>query len=239
MKKSVTLSLLTALLLCGSIVSAQTADEIIDKHLQSLGGKEQLSKINSLYVEASMDVMGTESPVKTTTLNGKGYKTEIEMMGSVIINCINEKEGWSINPMMGGNTPQMMTEEQYKTGKSQIYIGAPFVSYKETGYKAELLGNESVGDVNALKVKMTSPDNHSEVYFFDPATGYLVRMIQQSEMQGQMVDNILTFSDYRQVDGYTHPFKIHMNVGGMFETTMMTKKVEINKPVDEAIFAKP
>ena len=54
-----------------------------------------------------------------------------------------------------------------------------------------------------------------------------------------MVDNILTFSDYRQADGYTHQHKIHMNMGGMFETTMVTKKVEINKPVDEAIFAKP
>jgi hypothetical protein len=239
MKNLKFISLLIISLLCGAFVSAQTADEIIAKYLQTMGGKEQIAKINSLYMEGTMDVMGNNGPLKMTTLNGKGYKMDIEVMGSVITTCFNDKEGWTINPMMGNSSAVSLPESQYKAGKDQIFIGAPFVFYAEKGYKAELSGQEAVGDIQAWKVKMTSPDSISVFYFFDPSTGYLVRTIQQAEMQGSMVDNIMTLSDYRVTDGYPQFYKMVMNIGGQFEMTMNINKVEINKTVDEALFVKP
>jgi hypothetical protein len=227
------------LMLCGATVSAQSAGEIIAKYLEVTGGREQISKLTSVYMEGSIDAMGNSGPIKLTTLNGKGHKMEIEMNGSAIITCFNEKEGWSVNPFMGGSSPVTMAEAQYKAGKEQINIGAPFISYAEKGYKAELLGSESVGDINAFKIKMTSPDSISVMYFFDPATGYLVKSIQQTEMQGSTVDNIMTYSDYRNTAGYSQPYKINMSVGGQFEMTMTINKIEANKTVDEAIFKKP
>jgi len=237
--KAKTLLLIATLLLCGATVYAQTADEIIAKYLEVTGGKEKISQLTSVYMEGSMDVMGNSGPLKLTTLNGKGYKMELDMSGSTIVNCINGTEGWSINLVVGGGAPETMPEAQYKAGKEQMYIGAPFVSYAEKGYKAELLGSEAVGDINAWKIKMTSPDSISVVYFFDPATGYLVRSISQTEMQGSMIDNIMTFSDYRGSDGFPQPYKMNKNMGGQFEMTTTISKIEYNKPVDEAIFAKP
>ena len=84
MKNFKTILLFTASLLCGVFVSAQTAEGIIEKYLQVIGGKEQISKIKSLYVESAMEVMGMESTVKVTILNGKGYKSEMEIMGSAM-----------------------------------------------------------------------------------------------------------------------------------------------------------
>jgi hypothetical protein len=234
-----TFLLFAALLLSGATVSAQTAGEIIAKYLEVSGGREQMSKLTSVYMEGSIDAMGNSGPIKLTTLNGKGYKMEIEMNGSAIITCFNEKEGWSVNPFVGGSSPVTMSEAQFKAGKEQIYIGAPFIFYAEKGYKAELLGSEALGDINAWKIKMTSPDSIAVMYFFDPATGYLLKNIQQSEMQGSMVDNIMTFSDYRNSNGFPQPYKINMSVGGQFEMTMTINKIEANKIVDEAIFAKP
>jgi hypothetical protein len=140
---------------------------------------------------------------------------------------------------MGGGSAETMPEAQYKAGKERIYIGAPFVFYADKGYKAELLGSEAVGDINAWKIKMTSPDNISVLYFFDPASGYLLKSIQQTEMQGSMVDNIMTYSDYRDSGGFPQSYKLNMSVGGQFEMTMTINKIEINKTVDEAIFNKP
>lgn len=229
----------TILILCGATVSSQTADDIIAKYLEVSGGKEQMSKLTSFYLEGSFDAMGNSGPMKVTTLNGKGYKMEIDMMGSTIVTCFNEKEGWSVNPFMGSSSPVTMSESQFKAGKDQIYIGAPFVFYAEKGYKAELLGSEAVGDINAWKIKMTSPESISVIYFFDPTTGYLVKNIQQAEMQGSPVENIITFSDYRISDGFPQPYKMHMSVGGQFEMTMTISKIVANITVDEAIFVKP
>jgi hypothetical protein len=231
--------LMTALFMCGAFVSAQTADEVIAKYVNAIGGKEQLSKISSLYTESKADIMGNESIQKSTILNGKGYKTEMDIMGSVITTCITDKGGWMINPMMGSDAAEDMPEAQYNASKDEIYIGAPFTVWPDRGYKAELLGNEAVGTVNAIKVKLTAPDNTSAVYFFDPESGYLLKSVSQGDMQGQTVENIANYSDYRQVDGYTLPFKTTLNMGGMFELTSEITKVEVNKPVDPAFFTKP
>jgi len=220
--------------------SAQTADEIISKYIQAIGGKDLLTKITSVYTESSMDVMGMEGSVKTTTLNGKGMRQDMDIMGSIMTTCYSDKGSWSVNPMTGATTPEAMPEAQYNSGKDQIVVGAPFISYAEKGYKAELLDTEAVGTVNAYKIKMTAPDSTSSVYFFDPGTSYMVKSIQSMEMQGQMTDNEISYSDYRQVDGYAVPYKMDMNIaGGQFQMAMNVSKVELNKPVDEAIFAKP
>jgi hypothetical protein len=235
--KSITLSIV--LLFGAAWVSAQTADEVIAKYIQSIGGKEFLSKINSVYTETKLSVMGNETVQKSTVLNGKGFRQEMDMMGSAIVTCITDQGGWMINPMMGSSAPSDMPEAQYKGSKDEIYAGGIFMVYAEKGYKAELAGNEALGNIDAVKVKLTSPDNTSATYFFDPATGYLVKSVQQVDMQGQQADNIITFSDYKQVEGYSLPHSINMNIGGMFELSGVVSRVELNKPVDPAIFAKP
>jgi len=239
MKYHKTILILTALLVSGAFASAQTADEIITRYIQAVGGREFLTGITSLYTENKIEIMGNETIQKTTLLNGKGYKAEMDIMGSPLVTCYTDKGGWTINPYTGGTEATEMPESQYNAGKDEIYICSPFLNYVEKGYKAELMGNEVVGSVDAVKVKLTAPDNTSSTFFFDPATWYILKNIQQEEMQGQTVENTIIFSDYRTADGYTLPYNIKINIGGMFDMTSTVIKVEINKPVDPAIFVKP
>jgi hypothetical protein len=227
-------------MLIASFVSAQTADEIITKYLQAIGGKDKISAITSLYTEGSMEVMGMTGVIKSTVLNGKGSRQDIEIMGATITSCFTETDGWSINPMAGGSSAETMPQAQYDAGKEQIFVGAPFLGYAEKGYKVELLGTEAVDGANAYKIKMTSPSNVAATYFFDEATSLLVKAIQQSEMQGQMTENETFFSDYRDAGGMLQPFKMLMNMaGGQVSMNATITKIEVNKPVDMAFFAKP
>ncbi len=233
-------ALATLAMLLTISVSAQTADEIIGKYVKAIGGKDLLSKITSVYSETSTDVMGMQIPGKITILNGKGMKQEMEVNGSTMTTCFTDKGGWSINPMAGGTEPEDMPAAQYNSGKAQIIVGAPFVNYSETGYKAELLGTDSVAKVNAYKIKLTAPDSTSTLYFFDPNTFYMLKTVQKAEMQGQMVENVISFSDYRQTDGYAMPYKMDMDMaGGQFNLSTTITKVELNKPVNDSIFLKP
>ena len=240
MKTFKTILLLNIFVFCGVLVSAQSADEIMSKYVQAIGGKKNLSKIQSLYTESEADIMGMASVQKTTVLNGKGYKMEMEINGEIITTCITEDGGWSINPMTGSTAVEDMTEDQYDETRAQIFIGGPFTVFGDLGYQAEALGNETVGKVNAAKVKLTSPGGTTGLYFFDPATGYLIQTVQESEAQGQMVETVMSFSDYKEVDGITLAHTINVDVaGGMFMMTMIVTKVEVNKTVDPAIFIKP
>ena len=231
--------LILLIIVSGVSVSAQTANEIITKYIQAIGGKELISKINSLYIEATMQVMGTEGAVKTTILNGKGYRNDVDYIGNEMVQCYNEKEGWTINPMMGSGDAESMPEVEYNSAKTQIFIEAPLIFYAEKGYKAELLGNEAVGSINAYKLKLTAPDNTSAIYYFDSATGYKIKSIMPGKMMGRTIENTITYSDFRQTDGYTIAFKTVTSMGGQYETTNTVNKIVLNIQVDAAIFVKP
>jgi len=239
MKTNRTFALAIIAILCAFTVSAQTADEIINKHIEATGGQEFLSNLTSVYYEGTMDVMGMEAALKNTTLNGKGTRQDIDIMGSIMTTCYSNNGGWSTNPFMGSGMPEDMPEAQYNAGKDNIYIGAPFIDFASKGYTAELTGTENVSGVNAYKIKMTSPDNVTNTYYFDSETYYMLKSIEQAEMQGSMVDNVMIFSDYQNIDGYLMPCKIDMDMaGGQFFMTLTIKKVELNVPVNDSIFLK-
>jgi hypothetical protein len=229
--------LLIAALSFSAYLSAQTADEIVQNYIKAIGGSELLNTITSVYTESVMEAMGSEAPTSTTVLNGKGYKNEIEMMGTKIIQCVTDSGAWAVNPMAGSSTPQALPEDQYKSQKDEIWVGGSLLRYTSQGGKVELLGQEMLGTVNAFKVKLTSIDNAETVYYFDPSTWYLLMAVSKGDMMGQPVDIKISFSDYKKTDfGYVMPYSMDLNFGDQFSMTAKVKKVDINIPVDPAIF---
>lgn len=238
--KKVKSLLLSVVLMSVSFLHAQTVDEIIDKHFEAVGGKDVINKINTLYMESNVSVMGNEAPATTTILNGKGYKTEMEMNGSKIVSCFTDKGGWMINPMMGASDPQPMSEDQYKVGRLQLDVAGVLYNYKEKGIKVELAGQEKVGDVNAYKLNITTPDSTTIAYYIDPNTYYIIQSSVTATMMGQNMDITTTFSNFQKTDvGYIMPFSIDTNYGGQFDMPITITKVEVNKQIDPSAFDMP
>src|SRR5260221_11558537 len=88
------------LLLSGFLVSgslwAQSADDIVSKYVDAIGGRKMVSGINFLVNESSASVMGRHAPRTNYILNGKGFKSETEFNGSKILNCVTDKGGWAL-----------------------------------------------------------------------------------------------------------------------------------------------
>jgi hypothetical protein len=224
---------LTALL-SSVAVMAQTADEIVAKHIEAIGGKEKISQIKSIVQESTMNVMGNEAPNTTYILNGVGFKAEIDMGGQKIVQVYTDKGGWSINPMTGATEPQPIPEEQYKAAKGQIFAGGPLYNYAEKGNKVEYAGK----DGNNYKLKVTSNGTES-TYFLDGTTYYIIKAIAKGNMQGQEVEITTNFSDYKKTDfGFVMPYAMEVDFGG-FTMSSVVKKIEINKEIDPKIFEMP
>lgn len=217
------------------VAQAQTADDIISKHLDAVGGKEKLNGIVSVKMTNTNMVMGNEAPASIVILNGKGFRSEAEVMGSKMVQVFTDKGAWMINPMMGGGGPQAMPEEAAKAGRGQIFV-EPFLDYAAKGAKVEYLGQTKAGGVNAYKIKLTDNNGIGVIYFFDPSTYHIIQAVRNGEMMGQPIEITINFSDFKKTDyGWVVPQTTEINMG-QFAITSKLKTVEVNTPVDPTVF---
>jgi len=231
---------IAALALVGAIsVKAQTADEIIAKHVDALGGKDKLTQIKSIYIESTTEAMGNEAPTKTYVLNGKDYRMESDFGGQTMVQVVNDKSGWAIMPFGGSTDPAAMSDDQFKQVADNIYLANPLTNYATNGGKVELQGQEKVNNVNAYKIKYTSKFGIETTYYIDPSTYYIIQTVRQGQMMGQDVTITSTYSNYTKTDfGVFMPYTINIDMG-QFAMTANTKKVEVNKEIDPKIFDMP
>ena len=215
----------------------QTADEIINKHIEAIGGKEKLSAIYSVRIESTMNVMDNNALNKSVILNGKGYRNDLEVGGQAMVQVYTDKAGWAIMPFGGGDgTPSAMPDDEYKSGAGQIYA-VPLLNYAARGEKAELLGQGKVGDINAYKIKVTDKNGVATTYFIDPATYYIIQTTRPAFMMGQPMDITTMYSDFKKSEyGWVTPQKMELDYGGQFSMTGQTNKIEVNASVDESVF---
>ncbi|HVS92071.1 MAG TPA: hypothetical protein VHE59_08580 [Mucilaginibacter sp.] len=227
------LLLLTALSLSFA-AKAQTADDIIDKYVDAIGGKDKLAQIKSVYTDATISVMGQDGSANTTLLVGKGYRSESEINGQKIIQVYTDKGGWSINPFAGGTDPAPMPDDQYQSGKDAIWLGRSLLDYAARGYKAELLPK----DGNNYPIKITA-GTQVTTYFIDANTYLLNKMTSTASMQGQDVNVTTSLSDYKKTDfGELEPYKVDIDFG-QFQLDFVVKSITINKDIDPKIFDMP
>lgn len=214
-------------------VNAQTVDEIINKHIDAIGGKAKLDQVKSIYSESSVAVMGNDAPSSLTILNGKGYRLETDIQGQKMVQVYTDKGGWAINPFGGAAEPQAMPDDQYKAGKDQLDVGGPLYNYAEKGNKVELVGKED----SAYKIKETNKDNVVTTFYIDPTTYYIKKAVMTGTMMGQEMEITRTPSNYKKTDfGIVLPYTIDISYGSQFSLTSTVKKVEVNKDVDPKIF---
>jgi outer membrane lipoprotein-sorting protein len=236
---------LRVVLMAASVLSvfslrAQTADEIINKHIEALGGKEKLAAIKSIYTEYDLEVMGQQVAGTTWLVNGKAYKNEVSFGGQKIVQCFTDQGGWGINPMMGQTSAEALPEDQVKAGKAQLDAGGPLFNYAAKGNTVELVGKEAVGEKQAFKLKLKTKDSVESLFWIDPATYYVLKSSVKTNFQGSEMETTIAFSNYKKTDyGFVMPTTTEINMSQGLTMNITSKKTEINKDVDMKLFEMP
>ena len=227
--------------------STQTADDVIEKHLAALGGRAALAKLESRTSTGSISVstQGMELPgsveinVKAPNKSRSFIKLDLSAVGGaemVIDQRFDGKSGYTINSMQGdreitGNQLENMQNGGFPT---------PLMKYKEAGTKVELTGRDKVGTREALVIKYTPKAGSASRQYSDAETYLLLRSVTTVDVPeaGGPIEQTSDLSDYREVDGVKLPFTVQ-NVSSIQTVTIRLNKVEHNKPIDDALFAKP
>lgn len=225
-------SLLPLLLIIVSFCHAQTVDEIVDKHVAAIGGKDAWKKVNTIIQQATVKVQGADVDVVTTLVNGKGMRQNISVMGMTGFQIMTPVAGWNFFPFQGQTKPEAATPEDVKENIDELDTQGSLIDYKEKGHTLEYLGKDDVDGTEAYKLKITHKNGKVQTLFIDPSTYYLIRVVSKQKANGQEVEVTTNFNDYRKLpEGIVMPMSLQLPFG-----QMKVSKVEINKVVDENIF---
>lgn len=233
MKKLQTIFFATACLLSSLIVNAQTIDEVVNKNIEALGGKDKLATLKTIRMEGSMNVMGNEVSIITTKSHQVGQRIDIAVMGMNGYQINTPTHGWSYMPFQGQSTPEAWTDDQLKGSSEQLDLQSAFLNYKEKGTQLELQGKETTEGVECYKIKATFKSGSVNTYYIDAKTNYLIKTSSIQKIQGEEKEQATVYSNYKKTpEGYTFAHTIVTTNGELnFE------KIEVNKPVDEKLFS--
>lgn len=220
--------------LIGSTLSAkaQTADEIVDKYIAAIGGKENWKKVQSMKVDGAIQVQGLEIPYTVNAVHMKGNRMQGEFQGNVFIEITTPTKGWSQNPMQGKATLQPITDDELKTKIDDLDIQSPFIDYKEKGSIIESLGKDEEDGNEYFKIKLTTKNKNETTYFIDTKTFLVYKQETLLKQQGQEIKMAVKSLDYQTIEGGIKvPFKVDQG-----QMIMATKKVTVNPTIDEKLF---
>ncbi|MDZ7900028.1 MAG: outer membrane lipoprotein-sorting protein [Arcicella sp.] len=220
---------------------AQTADDIVVKHIEAMGGVEKWKALKSMQMNNKFNVQGMDIESKTSIIAGKSLKTEVSVMGQEIITAVDGETGWMQRPAMMGGTgePEDMPGAEIKETLKQTNLGGSLFNYKEKGTTIELVGKEKLDGADVYHLKLTEKNGDISNLFLSATTYYTLKSAGKRKVQGQEVDAEVNYSNFKQVEGLTfpHTMEVPSPMGGTM--TIETESIKLNPTLDEAIFKKP
>jgi zinc protease len=218
-------------------VALPSVDEVLDKYIKALGGKDAIEKISSRSAKGTFEIeaanlsgdmeMYHKAPNKFANLftipgmggGGQGF---------------DGAKGWDSNPMTG---LRELAGEELAAMKREADLYQP-LNLKQHFPKLEMKGKETIGSSETYVVVATPNEGGPEKLYFDIATGLLVRQDAERETgQGKMATEEY-FEEYKDVGGVKLPHLVKIT-SPMFAIKVKLTDVKTNVEIDEAKFNKP
>jgi hypothetical protein len=242
------ISTLLVFLVISGFSYGQTVDEILNNYFENVGGADNFRALNGVKMKASVNSQGMDIPLDMIQLKGGKQLVKFELQGKKLTQLAFDGEvAWGHNFMtMQAEKSDSITTENLKRQSGDF--PDPFLDYKDKGYKAELVGEETVEGVDCFKIKLTKKptivdDKEEEdvsFYFFDKEN--FVPIVMQSEIKtGQMKGMVAQtiFSDYDEVDGLYFPFSMTQGLKDQPGQTIKIDSIFINPDIDMSEFVFP
>ncbi len=231
--KHVKLSLTALSVFVSCAAFAQTADEVISKHIEAIGGAKAWDKVKTIKLLGSTSAQGTEIEMNKTFINGKASRMDISAMGMKGYMIFTTTKGWSYLPFMGQTDPIEIPGDAMKSVVDEYDFKSAQVASKALIASATIDGNDTIDNKPCIKVKVTDKLGNTKECYFDATTYYLLKTEQSVKIQDQQQEMAYTYSNHKkQADGIVVPMTISQMQGDW-----NIKTVEVNKTVDDKIFA--
>jgi len=195
------------LALCSGVLNAQTAEQVISRHVKAVGGAKALRAVESVRMEGLVRVGGEERPFLWQAKKPDLFYLEIQGPRGPIIEAYNGRSAWREDPAKGLRT--LSGPEQGRARATAIFRNDRFQTYKKENTKALLVGRATLEGRPVFVVDMTTSTSVQRRLYFDAETYLLLKEEQEREDAREEI----LYSDYRAVGGVREPHQIRWRRG--------------------------
>lgn len=218
-----------------------TADQVLDKYIQALGGTERLASITSFAGKGTIEGYDTyhmQVPLEVYA-QAPGQRAVVYHTQNGDNTTIFEgRSGWiaavdkpvRLMPLMPGaelDGAKLDADLSFPAGikkaLNQWRVGFPVTTIDEH-------------DVNVIQG--TGLGGTRFKLYFDAKSGLLIRQVRYADTPIGMVPTQVDYSDYRDIAGVKMPFHWVVTWTDGQSTVQLTE-LQVNVPIDAAKFAKP
>ncbi len=235
-KKFLSLSLGVLVLVFGLQNSkAQTLEEILNKHMQALGGEEALKAERNSIAEVDIIVPGgLTGKVKNYFKYPDKLRTDMDLKVMKQLTIYDGEKGWVQDA--NGQVRELAGMELEQT-KSELYFSLCGYLFPERAKgKVEYLGREEAGGINYYVVQAT-PEGCDPVKMFIHPETYL---IDKTVSKYDIVVATNFFSDYKDFGGVKIATSMVINMGDTaYDIRTTLTNIELNPELSGDLFKMP
>ena len=235
------LALSAAPLLAQAPAAHPTADEIVAKYVEKVGGIQKIEAVTTLKRSGKFrGGGGFEAKVLEENKRPDLVRQEFTFQGMTGVTAWDGKTGWKIEPWQGKKDPEALGEDEMKGILEDSVFDGQLVHYKEKGNTVEFAGTEPVEGTDTWKLKVTLKNGDICYYYIDTEDSVPIKIEFKRMIRGAERETEASLGDYKSVNGWYLPHSIEQGrKGSNQKSTVVYDKIEANVPMDDSLFRQP
>jgi hypothetical protein len=213
-----------------------TADQVLDKYLQAVGGADALAKIKTRVEKGNVIVGSSKTPIDVFAKAPNKRVSVSHGQNGDSFTAFDGAAGWMGNT--GRAARDMTAAESANSMIDSDFALAADLKAKQTFKQFRMGRPDKIGDKDVYVLQSRTAGMPTVRFYFDQQTGLLVRLVKYTDVGIGTMPVQIDYADYRDADGIKIPFRWTLaRPNGRF--SIQIDSVQQNVPVDDAKFAKP
>ena len=208
-----------------------TAEELIQKYTNAMGGAEKINAIQTMKLEArgKFKVQGQSFDAKATQLT-KFPDKEFRSITTPVFQQETWCNGTKAWAKQGAELVELTGddfEDAKKNVKSELLELTKAIQNK---FKLELIGEKD----GLIKLKVTNSDGDKATYYFDKANFLIKKMEATQDSPQGPIEVVSEYSQYESIEGLKYPLRVVVSTP--FYQLELDNVVFFNVPIDDDVF---
>jgi hypothetical protein len=221
-----------------AVPNGPTVDQVLDKYIQAVGGAQKVAALTSFVAKGTFIGFETEQTLVSMEIYAKSPGLRSMVVHVKLGDSTRNFDGTNAWIAAGDRPLPLMTLTGGNLVGAKVDATVAFPTQIKSLFANWKIGATGIDDKLVRVIQGTNPRQSPVNFYFDNASGLLVRTLRFVDTAVGRVPTQVDYSDYREVAGVKMPHKI-VATWTNGQTTTTFNEVQPNVAIDNSKFRQP